>query len=740
VSVVQSERTGGPGFVSRIARWSVDHRRAVVLTWVALLVIGLGATKVVGNRFDNALSLPNTDSQRALAVLKRGLPAQAGDSDQIVLAARRGKLTDPAVRAVVMPMLRRVARLPHVVGVASPYGGVGKSATVSRDGRIGFATVAFDKDGDALPTAAIKSVVMAAEAVRSPQLQVELGGNAVEQLNRPSVGSATAIGVAAAMVILLLSFGSFAAMGLPIATALVGLGAGSGLIAVATHLLTIPDFAQQIAMMIGLGVGVDYALLIVTRYRDDYRRNGGNVQAAIDVAMNTAGRSITFAGVTVVIALAGLYAVGINLLNGVALAASASVLLVLAGSLTLLPALLALAGRRVGEGRKRRARTARPRPSTLSERWVRVLQRRPGVAALAATALMVAFAAPALNLRLAISGASTDQASTTTRKAYDLLSRGFGPGFNGPLVVALQLPRSSDTTAVSNRVAAALRETAGIATVTAPQVSTHGDTASIVAIPTSSPQSEQTSTLVKQLRASVLPSAIAGTGAQAHVGGLTARQVDFTQRLSSKLPLFIGVVIALSALLLLAVFRSLLIPLQGALMNLLSVGASLGILQALFERGWLAGALGIQQSPIEPFLPVILFAIVFGLSMDYEVFLVSRIHEEWQRRGDAAAAIRAGVAGTGRVISAAAAVMIVVFASFATSGGHILELFGIGLASAILLDALVIRLLLLPAVLQLLGEATWKLPHWLDKRLPRLAIEPAADQQDAITEPALEAA
>jgi RND superfamily putative drug exporter len=736
-----SERSGasGRGIVSRIAAWSVAHRRLVMLLWLALLVIGVTASKAVGNRFDNALSLPNTDSHRAQQLLTSGLPAQAGDSDQIVFAAT-GKLADPAVRAAVLPMLRRVARLPHVVGVSSPYGGKGQAAAISRDGRIGFATVRFDREGAAVPASAIERVVHTAQTIRSSQLQVELHGNAIEQLNRPSLGAATAIGIAAAVVILLLSFGSFAAMGLPIATALAGIGAGSGLIAIGSHLLTIPDFAQQIAMMIGLGVGVDYALLVVNRYRDAYRQNGGDIQAGIETAMDTAGRSTVFAGLTVVIALAGLSAVGVNLLNGVALAASASVLLVLAGSLTLLPALLSLAGRRVGEGRRRNER-ARGRGATLSSsaRWVTWIQRRPGLAALAATALLLLLAAPALNLRLAFTGASTDEASTTTRKAYDLLSRGFGPGFNGPLLLAVRVPRAAGAP-ILNRITTAVRQTPGVASVAAPQLNAAGDTAAITVVPAFAPQSQETANLVSHLRASVLPRALAGTGAEAHVGGFTATQVDFTKRLSSKLPLFMAIVIALSAALLLIVFRSLLIPLQAAVMNLLSVGAALGVVQALFERGWLAGMVGIDKAPIEPFIPVILFAIVFGLSMDYEVFLVSRIHEEWKEHGNAKAAIRNGLASTSRVVTAAAAVMVVVFASFAISGGHILQLFGIGLATAILLDAVVIRMLLLPAVLTLLSGATWKLPPWLDKRLPHLTIEPTQPSQNIEAEPVPEAA
>jgi putative drug exporter of the RND superfamily len=705
---------------SSIARWSIDHRRRVIGGWLLLLVLGIVVANGVGNSFDNGLALPKTDSQRAVDLLQSRFPRAAGDADQIVFAVRDGKLTDSAPRARVAAMLARVARLPHVTGVSPP--------TISRDGAVGFATVRFDEQGDALPTNAIRRVVDTAQAAASPQLEVELNGNAIEQLYRPSPGPATAVGIVAAAIILLLAFGSFTAMGLPIATALFGLGVGSGLIAIGTQVLTIPDFAEQIALMIGLGVGVDYALLVVTRYRDAYRRNGGDVGAAIEVAMNTAGRSITFAGLTVIIALSGLYVVGVNLLYGVALAASASVLFVLAGSLTLLPAVLSVHGRRVGEGRhflRRRRNAVQP---SRSERWVRTIQQRPLLAAVGATALLLALAAPALGLRLGLADAGTDQKSQTTRKAYDLVSRGFGPGFNGPLFVAIKLPSGGQD--ALRRVTAALRGADGVAAVSPPQLNAAGNTASIAVVPTTAPQSEQTYDLVKRLRRSVLPEATSGTPATAYIGGFTATQVDFTNRLASKLPFFIAIVIALSALLLLIVFRSLLIPLQAALMNLLSFGAALGIVQAIFERGWLAGFFGVDKAPVEPFLPVLLFAIVFGLSMDYEVFLVSRIREEWQASGDASTAIRQGIARTSRVITAAAAVMIVVFASFAANGNHILKLFGIGLASAIFLDALVIRMILLPAVLQLFGEKTWYFPRWLDRHVPRVAVEPADERPE----------
>jgi RND superfamily putative drug exporter len=711
-----------------LTRWTIAHRRIVVISWIVLAVGVLALSQAVGKRNANNFSLPNTDSQRAVDLLQNRFPAQAGDADQIVFRTRTGTLDDASVRAVIAPALARIARLPHVAGVVSPYD-TGAHA-VSKAGTIGFATVEFDQRANELPKAAIDRVIATAEAVRSPSLQVELGGQAIEQAQQTSLGFATGVGLLAAVVVLLLSFGSLLAMGLPIVTALFGLGAGLGVIGLGSHLVDMVDFSSELALMIGLGVGIDYALFIVTRYRDAYRENGGDVRAALELAMNTAGRAILFAGATVVIALLGMFALGVSFLYGVAIAASLGVLLVLAASLTLLPALLMFTGKRVGRGGLRRSRP-RTTGTGFWFRWVGLIQRRPAWAAVGSTVLLLALAAPALGLRLGASDAGNDPAKNTTRHAYDLLAAGFGSGYNGPLLLAVHLPKTSDATGLA-RFTTTLRRTPGIASVATPRLNPAGDTAAIAVYPTTSPQSAQTTSLVKRLRGDVLPPLAKATGTTVYVGGATATQVDFARVLSGKLPLFIGVVVLLSALLLLVVFRSLLIPLQAALMNLLSIAAALGVVQAIFERGWLGGLLGIQPGPIDAFIPVMVFAIVFGLSMDYEVFLVSRIHEEWQHRGDASAAVREGLANTGRVITAAAAVMVVVFASFAAGDDRVLKLFGIAMATAVFLDAIVIRSILMPAVLELFGRWTWAFPSWADRRLPRLAIEPATQPASAL--------
>ena len=722
-----------------IARWTMTHRRFVVIAWIVAAVGIFAVSGAVGKKTASDFTLPGTGSQHAVDLLKSRFPAQSGDANQIVFQARNGRLTGNAYRATIVTTLARVRDLPHVTSVDSPYA-PGQHA-ISRDGTILFATVVFDQRANALPKAAVNRVITTAESARSQSLQVELGGQAIEQAQQASLGFATVVGIAAAIVILLISFGSFTAMGLPIATALLGLGAGLGVISLASHVIDMPDFASELALMLGLGVGVDYALFIVTRFRENYRQNGGAVQQAVEDAIDTSGRAVLFAGATVVIALLGMFALGISILNGAAVAAAIGVVLVLAASLTLLPALLSMTGHRIARPSRRDAarRTGAAQPGFWL-RWVRLVQRRPVVTAMLATALMLTLAAPAVGLRLASSDAGNDAPSQTTRQAYDLLAKGFGPGFNGPLQIAVALPAAHDVTGLP-AIATGLKSTHGIASVATPRVNAEGTAAAIVAYPSTSPQSAQTASLVASLRDRVLPPIEHTTEAVTYVGGATASQVDFSHILSSKLPAFVGVVIALAGLLLLIAFRSLVIPVQAALMNLLSIAAALGVVQAVFQRGWLSNLFGVQPGPIDAFIPVFMFAIVFGLSMDYEVFLISRFHEEWQRQRDASAAVRDGLANTGRVITAAAAVMVAVFAAFAISGNRVLEMFGLGMATAVFLDALVIRMALLPAVLQLLGRATWAVPRWLGRRLPRVAIEPehADPGRPYVPEPAFEA-
>jgi len=705
----------------RLARWTMAHSRIVVVAWVIAAVGIFAVANSVGKKTASSFTLPGTGSQQAADLLRSQFPTEAGDTDQVVFHARTGRVMDAADRAVIDATVARIGRLPHVTAVVSPFA-AGQHA-ISRDGTIGFATVNFDQRANALPKAAVEKVITTAQSARSARLDVQLGGQAIEQAQQASLGFATIVGIAAAILILLISFGSFSAMGLPIATALLGLGAGVGVITLASHVIDMPNFASELALMIGLGVGVDYALFIVTRFRENYRTNGGDVSAALEAAMNSSGRAVLFAGVTVVIALLGMFALGVSLLNGAAVAAALGVVLVLGASLTLLPALLTIGGQRIGNaGRGRTATTPDGARPALWLRWVQRFQRRPAATAIVATALMLTLAAPALGLRLASSDAGNDPTNQTTRQAYDLLANGFGPGFNGPLQLAVALPRANDRAALT-QVVDAVRTTPGIASVAPPRLNGVGTAAALLAYPITSPQSPQTSSLVTHLRGELIPPIEQASGVRVYVGGATASQVDFSQVLSSKLPVFIAVVVGLAAVLLVVVFRSLVIPVQAAAMNLLSIVAALGVTQAVFERGWLGSLFGVQPGPIDAFIPVLAFAIIFGLSMDYEVFLVSRVHEEWQSRGDATAAVGEGLARTGRVITAAAAVMVAVFGAFAISGNRVLEMFGLAMASAVFLDAVVVRMLLLPAILQLLGSTTWKLPRWLERRLPRVALE-----------------
>jgi putative drug exporter of the RND superfamily len=728
------------GTLARLAGWTIAHRRLTLLSWVGILIavsIGAGA---VGTRQATNFTLPGTDTQRAIDLLQREFPSQAGDHDQIVMRARGGRIDTPALRAQISPMLREVAKAPHVSGVVSPFSPQG-SNEVSKGGRIAFATVDFDQRANELPKSAIERVISLAEAARSSHLQVELGGQAIEQAQQPSFGLTTAIGVLAAIVVLLISFGSLVAMGLPIITALLGLGTGVGLIAFGSQLVDMPNFATELAVMIGLGVGIDYSLFILTRFRENHRR-GDEVDAAVIAAMDTAGRAVVFAGCTVIIALMGMFALGVSFLYGVAIAASLAVLLTLLAALTVLPALLSRFGERIaGPGRRRRGAAQVPPASAPAAggeaahsgfwpRWALFIQRHPWPAAITGAAIMLVLMAPVLSIRLASSDAGNDPTSQTTRRAFDLLAEGFGKGFNGPLQLVATLPRPVDRPAL-DRISASVGSDPDIASVSPPQLTPNGRTAVLIAYPRSAPQDQATTELVNRLRDTGLPPVAASTGTSILVGGVTAGQIDFSHVLSAKLPLFIAVVVLLSALLLMVVFRSLLIPLQAALMNLLSIGASLGVVVAIFQHGWLGGLFGVEPGPIDAFIPVMLFAIVFGLSMDYEVFLISRVHEEWKDSHDASLAVVRGLGSTGRVITAAATIMVCVFLSFVLIDERVVKLFGLSLASAVFLDAFVVRCLLVPATLELMGRASWIFPSWLERRLPHLAIEPPEPKVEA---------
>jgi RND superfamily putative drug exporter len=696
----------------RLAHWSIRHRRRAIALWVATLLTVLGASFAIGADWDNDFALPGTESQQALDTLERSAPAQAGDTVQIVLHDRGG-IAAAETRERVEAMVREVGRLPHVAAVQDPFSG----DAVSRDGTIAYATVALDGTSGAVPRAAVERLIETAEAARGDGLEVELGGDAVRYVDAGG-GGAESIGTLAALVILVFLFGSLLAASIPIVTALVAVGGTTALIVIGSHLFDVADFTPALMSLVGLGVGIDYALLIFSRYRAELLADRDR-DDALRIALDTAGRSVVFAGATVIIGLLGLIALGIGVLQGVALGVSLTVLVTMAASLTLLPALLTVFGRRIERSVRKRALKARRRQRVEGERWRRwaaFVQRRPLPVLAVAGTLLVALALPATDMRLGFADAGNDSASSGPRKAYDLLAAGFGAGFNGPLLIVADGGDASAADALRTTLATA----PGVAAVAPPQRGEDG-VSTVVAFPDAKPQDEATQQLVTRLRDEVLPPLAARTGATYLVGGSTAAGDDYATAVQERLPLFVAIVVGLSALLLMVVFRSLLIPLKAAVLNLLSIGAALGVVTLVFQHG----LFGIEPSPVDSTIPILIFAIVFGLSMDYEVFLVGRMHEEWERTGDARHAVREGLAATGRVITAAGAIMVVVFGAFMTSPDRMMKQFGLGLAVAILLDALVIRCLIVPAVMRLLDRWAWWLPRWLSVRLPRVALERA---------------
>jgi RND superfamily putative drug exporter len=707
------------------ASWITSHRAIVVASWiVGLILMGMVAASA-GSDFSEEFSLPSSDSKDALDLLENRFPAQAGDTVQIVYKAQSG-VESPAVEDKMEGVFKEVETLPHVSEVSSPYekGGAG---AVSDDGKIAYATAQFNVTTDKLNDGEVKKIMDTARAAGGDGLQVETGGSPVEEVRgEEEESSSEGIGVLAAIVVLLISFGSVVAMGLPILTALFALGVGISAITLFTHVFNTAEFAPQLAFMIGLGVGVDYALFILSRFRNGLDE-GLDKRAAAVAAVDTAGRAVLFAGITVIISLMGMMLLGLPFLYGVAMAAALAVLFTMIAALTLLPAMLAIAGNWVN---RLRIPFLGSGARSIDEnswwfRWSGRIQRRPWVAALISGGILIALCIPTLSLRLGSNDAGTDPAGTTTREAYDLLAEGFGPGFNGPFVIAAELPEKGNDEALQD-LRTQLRSEGGVEEVTGVTLNPNKTVGVFQVYPTTSPQSAATTDLLDHIRGEVIPPVEEATGAQVHVGGINAIFEDFGNAIAGKLPLFIGVVVLLSALLLMIVFRSLLVPLKAVLMNLLSIGAAFGLIVAVFQWGWGASLIGVDATgPIISFFPIFLFSIVFGLSMDYEVFLMSRIHEEWERTGEASEAVHRGLALTGRVITAAAAIMVTVFASFMIGEDRIIKLFGLGLASAVFIDAVIIRSVLVPAIMQLLGKRAWYFPDWLDRACPKLHVEPA---------------
>ncbi|HUZ44928.1 MAG TPA: MMPL family transporter [Acidimicrobiales bacterium] len=733
-----------------LATWCFRHRRLVLTGWIGLLILVSLVSNVVGTKYSNNFQLPNTASTQALKLLLANTPKLAGDNEQVVFQTSGGlTITSPSVEAAINADLAKLIALPYATRVVSPFGPLG-GQQISADKTVAFATLTFDKQAQSLPQAEAARMVSTAASADMPGLRAAVSGQLAGEATRPGIGGSF-LGIVLAGVVLLLFFGSVFAMALPLLSALLALGTAIGLVTMLSHALGMPQFAPELVILIGLGVGVDYALFIVTRYRQGLIAGRSTEEAAVG-AVNTSGRAVLFAGMVVCIALMGMFALGVTFLYGLAVAASIGVLLTMISALTLLPAMLGFIGPRILSRKQKRDLAANgPRivgagSTGFWPRWASFVQRRPAVPAVIALVVIGTIILPFFSLRLGSSDEGNDPVGTTTRTAYDMLAQGFGPGFNGPLMLVAEspgrshLPPGAGSVAnplnfVLTKLSVDLKAQPDVAQVAAPLVlpaKSGGEIALLNVYPKGSPQDASTGALISHLRSAVIPAALAGTGVSVYVGGSTAIFVDFAHVLTGKLPLFIGLVVLLSFLLLSVVFRSLAVPLTGAVMNLLSIGGAFGLLTAVFEWGWLGNLFGVNRpGPIEAFLPVMLFSILFGLSMDYQVFLVTRIHEEYLKSGDNHMAVRNGLAATGKTITAAAVIMILVFGSFILGGQRVIKEFGVGLGGGILIDAVIIRMTIVPAVMQLIGKANWWFPASLDRRLPRLSVDPALEPDSA---------
>jgi RND superfamily putative drug exporter len=689
------------GRLARLADLAYRRRGRMVLAWIVVLAAVLTIVPRFAGEFGVEFSTPGTESQAAADLLEAHFPGNSGDSVNVVWEAPAGAR---GVQERVDRFLTEAEKLQDI-GNASP-------PRYSRDGTIGLAQLELEERGFQAETESGTQLIALAEEASGNGLRIELGGSLIQQAQERAAPEM--VGLLGAAIVLLIAFGSVVAAGLPLLVAIFGLGISATLIGILTRFVDTPDFAPAVAGLIGIGVGIDYSLLILTRFRSALI-GGAEVREALVESISTAGRSVIVAGLTVVISIFGLFFMGVSFLYGVALSASIAVLVVVAASLTLLPALLAVAGRRVDRLRiPGLGRSLRTGGGTLATRWSYFIQRRAALAAVFGAVVLIALTAPVLGLRYGFPDEGNDPEGTSTRAAYELVSRGFGPGASGPLLVVAEDPTQLG---VFGRQA---RAEPGVAFVSPARVSPDGQAALVSLVPTTSPQDGATTELVRDLR-DLAPAGV-------HVGGLNATLVDQSDYVADRIPLFIGGVVVLSFLLLLIAFRAPLIALKAGVMNLLSVGAAYGVVALASEGGAFGGLLGVDtDTPVPPFIPVMMFAILFGLSMDYEVFLLSRIREEFMKTGDTSRAVADGLAKTARVITAAAGIMVVVFLAFVFSSEVFLKLMGVGMATAILVDATIVRMILVPAVMQLLGRANWWIPAWLDRLLPRLDHEPQAE-------------
>jgi RND superfamily putative drug exporter len=718
-------------FLYRLGRSSARHPFRVLGLWIVAAIAVVALQGSAGGEFDNSERVPGVESQHAADVLTERFPSQGGQSARIVLHTDESRLDDADRGATIAAARAQLAAGADVAGVTDPF--AAEAAALSADGQTAYLDVTYAVDK--LTTAHLDDAIAVTTEAGKDGVQVELtGALALLAAEDPS---SELIGVGVAIIVLLVAFGSVVAMGLPIGTALMGIFVGVAGVGVLSAVMDVPEFSLILCAMIGLGVGIDYALFIVTRHRQ-LLQEGMSVEDAAGTANATAGQSVLFAGTTVVIAILGLFLAGLPAISAMGAAVALVVTISMVAAVTLLPGLLGLAGTKIDKlSIHRKTHVAKPADETLSGRWAHHVGRHPVRYAVAGLLAMVAIALPALSMRIGVPDDGNAPEETTQRIAYDQLADGFGRGFNGPIQVVVEVPTDADQPAVA-RVHDALQADPGIAAVTAPVFNEAGDTAVLTANPTSAPQHEDTDTLVRHLRADVLPATVEGTEAQVSLTG-RAMVTDLTDRISSRLPIFITAVVAMSFVLLMIVFRSVLVPLKAAIMNLLSIAAAYGVLVAVFQWGWGAELIGLHSTmPINPFLPLIMFAILFGLSMDYEVFLLSRIREEYVATGDNHEGVVRGLSSTARVITSAALIMISVFGAFVLSDDPNGKLFGVGLAVAVLIDATLVRMVLVPATMSLMGRANWWLPAWLDRILPHLDLEGGKDAEVIESDPARE--
>jgi putative drug exporter of the RND superfamily len=696
----------------------------VLLAWAVALAFAFGLSAAFGGEFTNSSSAPGSDSEQAQRLLGERFPAQSGDTVKVVV--RADNVSSAEAQSSVKALLGELGGMPHVTSVEDPYATKG---AITPDGRTLVARVYLDViNPNDMPVEDTKKLLAAAESAERDGLTIVLGGRAV-QLAETNQSAAEMIGLIAAAVILLIMFGSVVAAGLPLAMAIGGLAVSSSLVGLAAAVVDVPTFAPVIGMALGLALGIDYALLMVTRFRE-WRAVGLPPEAATVATLDTAGRAVLVAGGTVLVSMLGLFAVGLPVMNGTAVVTMVTTLIVIVAAITLFPALLGYLGRRIDRlrlplGRRRPAQISADGhlvPAAGWTRWSRLVRRYRVLATVAGVVLLLALAALFLGVHFGLPDAGNDPENTSSRRAYDMVAGGFGPGANGPLLVVADM--SPGDGVVLQRLQAELGTTAGVAAVSPPRLNPAGDTALITVVPTTGPQEAATEDLVQTLRDHVIPAATKGTGAEVHVGGTTAANIDINTSVADRLAPLIGGVVVVSMLLLLVAFRSVVIAITAAVMNLLSVAAAYGVVAYVLEGGWAGKLIGIDTAtPLAAFVPVIMFALLFGLSMDYEVFLMSRVREAWVRTRDNSQAITTGLAGTGRVITAAAAIMIVVFAAIVPSDQVFIKVSGVGMVAAILVDATIIRMLLVPAVMHLLGRSNWWLPRRMARSLPQLHIE-----------------